>query len=149
MNKNPVFVKAQEYMNNQEKEKFKNNDNVEFLTYFEKENKRPFDGEKDVLPQEVWDMSQKYQNSLGKEGRSLVEAYQKHENSLLKARIADYEKGNVTNATNLENAANSTGSVTGNGASTDKPLTKEMIETMNPKDIAKRWKEVKQIYKMQ
>jgi|OpeIllAssembly_1097287.scaffolds.fasta_scaffold00044_12 hypothetical protein len=145
---NPAVVKAQQFIQQQELEKFKNEDNVDFLDYFQKENKRPFDANKDILPNEVWDISQKYQKSLGREGRSLKEAYQKHENTLLKAKIAEFEKGTQTNESNSENAANSTGSVTGNGKNTGVALTDEMVQTMTPLQLSKRWNEVRELYKM-
>ena len=149
VNNNPAILEAQAYMNNQKLEKFKNDDNVEFLTYFEKENKRKFDAEKDILPNEVWELSQKFQKSLGQEGRGLKEAYQTlHENKILKAKIADYEKGTETNSSNEENAATSTGSLTGTGSNNDKALTEESFNNLSPREAARRWKEVRQLFKM-
>lgn len=145
---NPAVIKAQKFIQEQELNKFKNDDNVDFLDYFQKENKRPFDAEKDILPNEVWDISQKYQNSLGREGRSLKEAYQKHENTMLKAKIAEFEKGTQTNESNTENAESSTGSVTGNGKNEGTTLTDEMVQSMTPLQLSKRWKEVRELYKM-
>jgi hypothetical protein len=148
VNSNPTVKKAQELLHNQEIDKFKNDDNMEFLDYFKKENNRAFDGEKDILPTDIWELSKKYQNSLGKEGKSLVDAYQKHENSILKAKIADYEKGTQANETNAENASNSTGSVTGNGTNTNPLLTEEAFNKLSPREASKRWKEVRQLFKM-
>lgn len=148
VNSNPTVKKAQEMLQKQETEKFTSDDYIDFLDYFKAENKREFDGEKDILPNEVWEAATKYQKSLGKEGRGLKEAYQKHENSILKARIAEYEKGNETNESNLENAATTTGSVTGNGKNVSTALTEEMVEHMTPLELSKRWKEVRELYKM-
>lgn len=148
VNNNPAILKAQEYMNKQDLDRFRDLDNVEFLTYFEKENKRKFDAEKDILPNEVWNLSRKFQESFGHEGRGLKEAYQQHENTLLKARIAEYEKGTETNSSNEENAASSTGSLTGTGSSNDKALTEESFNNLSPREAARRWKEVRALFKM-
>jgi hypothetical protein len=149
INNNPEILKAKAYMNKADLEKFKNDDNTDFLQYFEKENHRKFDGEKDILPNEVWDISRKFQESLGREGRGLKEAYQTlHENSVLKAAIAEFKKGTETISSNEENAASSTGSLTGTGSNNDKALTEESFNNLSPKEAIRRWKEVRQLFEM-
>jgi len=146
---NPTVKKANDLITKQELKDFMQKDNQEFLDYFQKENNRSFDSVKDILPQEVWSENKKYQDTLGKEGKSFVDAYQKHENAILKTKLAEYEKGNTTSKSNLENATSTTGSVIGNGTNISTSLTAEMIDKMEPREIAKHWKEVKKIYKMQ
>lgn len=82
------------------------------------------------------------------EGKSLVDAFAKHENTLLKNKLAEYEKGKVATTANQVNAETSPGSVTGLGSVKDTTLTPESIEAMTPQELMKRWGEVKQVMKM-
>jgi hypothetical protein len=145
---NKIVKEASSYVSKKKAKDFVENDNREFLDYFKQENSREFDAVKDILPPEVWKENKVYQDSLGKKGKSFLDIYQKHENSILKARLAELEKGSTTSLSNTENATSSTGSVTGNGTNKDVALTDEMVSTMTPKQLSKRWKEVRELYKM-
>lgn len=79
----------------------------EFFNYFKAEHGRDFDAEKDVIPQEVWQMREK--------GKTLTDAYTYYDNFNLKKKLAEYETKLKAQETNQANAASSTGSVTGNG----------------------------------
>jgi hypothetical protein len=94
----------------------------------------------DEIPVQVWEEVNK--------GKSLVDAYAKHENSILKAKLAEYEKGSKVQQVNANNAATSTGSVTGNGQSAIKEITAESIATMSEQEISKNWNQVKKILNM-
>jgi hypothetical protein len=94
----------------------------------------------DEIPVEVWAEVDK--------GKSLVDAYAKHENSILKAKLAEYEKGSKTQQINASNAESSTGSVTGNGQPVTKEITAESIATMSEKEISANWNQVKKILGM-
>jgi hypothetical protein len=148
ISENPLIKEASNYINKKKAKEFVENDNNEFLDYFRKENKRDFDAEKDILPTEVWKENKLYQDSLGAKGRKFIDIYQKHENSILKTRLAELEKGSTTSLSNTENATSSTGSVTGNGTNKDTALTEELVNSMTPKQLSKRWKEVRELYKM-
>lgn len=145
---NPMVKKANSLIQKQELKDFREQDNQSFLDYFKKENKRDFDPEKDILPVEVWQENKDFQESLGKKGKSFIDAYQKHENSMLKSKLAEYEKGTSTSTANADNANSATGSVTGNGLNKSTALTEEMVNTLTPKQLSKRWKEVRELYKM-
>lgn len=103
----------------------KNADAQEFFKLFSKENGRPFDSERDILPQEVIDMANK--------GKSLADAYTYNLNSQLKAKVAEFESKLKAQETNQANAGSSPGSVTGNGESKLDFISKEAFET-NRKD---------------
>jgi len=88
------------------------------------------------LPQEVTD--------AWIPGTKLTEIYKDYEFNQMKAKITEYEsKANIQNQ-NLENSEASTGSVTGNGVVTG-GLTEAMIDSMSPKELMKRWPEVKKL----
>lgn len=106
-------------------------DQTEFLRMFKEENGRVW-SEEDKLPDEVI-------NYL-KQGKTLSEAYTRHLKDTYKQKIN-------ANETNQKNAESSTGSVTGNYIK-DTTLTPEMIESMSPKELAKRWPEVKKVLNM-
>lgn len=112
---NPVIKQAQELLDARDHEKFVSDNKTNFLEWFEKENKRPFDVKKDIIPPEIWEQSDLYEKSDGKQGKSLIDAYIKYENASLKSKLAEFEKGQQTNAVNAKNAVNSTGSVKGQG----------------------------------
>lgn len=125
-------------------EKAKQKDQIDFLDYFKTKNGRDFDSSKDNIPAEVWEENSK--------GTSLKKAYSDHYKETrikeLEAELETVKKGEKVKQANEENASTATGSVTGNGNSTDNPLTPEMIETMSPSELAKRWQEVKKVMKM-
>ena len=73
------------------------------------------------IPEEVWT-----ENASGK---SLIDAYSKYENKMLKAKLAEYEKGNQTKEINNKNAAASVGSLKGQGPITHDFITKDQFES--------------------
>lgn len=77
-------------------------------------------------------------------GTKLTDVYKDYEYNQMKAKISEYESKINTQNQNAENAEASTGSVTGNGAVTG-GLTEAMIEKMSPKELMKRWPEVKKL----
>jgi hypothetical protein len=92
------------------------------------------------IPKEVWIEADKWLKSGGREGRRLADALTRYnwKQSMAKEQV---------NQSNQANAAGSTGSVRGQG----KPstgLTEEMIAEMSPQELARRWSEVKRLYKM-
>jgi hypothetical protein len=145
---NEIVKKASSYVSKKEAKDFVEKDNQEFLDYFKQENNRDFDAVKDILPTEVWQENKIYQESLGAKGKRFLDIYKLHENSILKAKLKELEKGSTTSLSNTENAASSTGSVTGNGSNKDVALTPEMVNSLSPKELSKRWKEVRELFKM-
>ena len=77
------------------------------------------------IPTDVWESVDK--------GKSLVDAYAKHEMKQIKAELAEFKKGSKANETNTKNALNSTGSINGNSPNQTGFITKESFET-NKKD---------------
>lgn len=67
---------------------------------------------------------------------------------LMRQKFPDYLNQIEAHKTNQQNAESSTGSLTGNGNSKDTTLTDEMVSEMSPSELAKRWPEVKKLYKM-
>jgi hypothetical protein len=114
-----------------QKEK-QNQEFQEFFKYFEGVNKRPF-SDKDEIPAEVW--------NANAQGIPLKYAYAEHHANQLESKLQLQQ-------TNQANSNTSTGSVTGNGASTMGELTPEMIENMSPNELMKRWGEAKKLFKM-
>jgi hypothetical protein len=88
----------------------------------------------DEIPTNVWEEVEK--------GKSLVDAYAKYENSLLKAKIAEYEKGSKTLEANNKNAENTTGSVIGNGSAKEQIFTKEEVDKMSLNDVKKNYNRI-------
>lgn len=72
------------------------------------------------IPPQVWAEVDK--------GTPLKIAYGLHENAILKAKLAEYEKGSKTQQINATNAESSTGSVTGNGQGSDGTISFEIFE---------------------
>lgn len=75
----------------------------------------------DTIPPEVWMEHQK--------GKSLIDAYRAHENTLLRQRVAEYEQKMQVQQANVQNAQTSTGSLTGQGNVPNDFITKETFET--------------------
>jgi len=81
------------------------------------------------IPQDVW---QEFNN-----GRSLVDAYTRHENKALRERVAKLEETTQAREKNNQNAQTSPGSVTGNGSVPTGYYSREQVEKMDPKEAAK------------
>jgi hypothetical protein len=93
-----------------------------------------------AIPKEVWGEADKWLKTGGREGRRLADALTRHNfrQSMAKDQV---------NQSNQANAAVSTGSVKSQGPPSG-GLTDEMVANMDPRELAKRWGEVKQLYKM-
>lgn len=72
-------------------------------------------------------------------GKSLVDAYTKYENQTLKEKLAAVEQAKQIEQKNQENAASSTGSVTGNGSNVPTFFTKKQVEGMSQSEVNKNW----------
>ena len=88
----------------------------------------------DAIPQGVWD------EFSG--GKSLVDAYARHENSLLKSQIAELQKAVGIREKNAENAATGTGSLTGQGDVPAGYFTEEQVDNMTQAEVNKHYKKV-------
>jgi hypothetical protein len=110
----------------------RNKDFTDFLTAYP-------DVKAESIPAEVWEENSK--------GKSLVDAYAKYENKLLKAKIAEFEKGQKAQEVNAKHAESSTGSVTGNGSSGQSYFTQEQVEAMSRAEINRHWKAINESMK--
>lgn len=72
------------------------------------------------IPSIVWGEVEK--------GKSLVDAYAKHENTVLRQKLAEYEKGNKTLESNVKNASSTPGSLAGNGKGDDGFVSYDVFE---------------------
>ena len=103
----------------------------EFDDWYFKKNGKMADLSKDI-PKEVFQANM--------QGVPLLHAY--------KSYLLDQSEGQQqTDKANQANAAASTGSARTSGT-TGGALTDEMVAEMSPKELEKRWKEVRQLYKM-
>lgn len=102
----------QEQLTKQQQEKQKQ-DFKEFLDTYP-------DIKAEDIPPQVWAEVDK--------GTPLKIAYGLHENAILKAKLAEYEKGSKTQQINATNAESSTGSVTGNGSPNDGFISYDTFE---------------------
>jgi len=91
------------------------------------------------IPPEVWAEVQ--------QGKNLLDAYVRHENKLLRDQLSGVQAKEQAEQANLANAASSTGSVKTQGVPKGS-LTEEMVENMSPQELAKRWPEVRKLFKM-
>lgn len=92
----------------------------EFFDYFKSKNGRDFNTTTDIIPQEVWEMTEK--------GKTLADAYKIHRTNELEAKIAEYESKLKAQEVNQANAASTPGSVTGNGNANDGHISFEVFE---------------------
>jgi len=83
------------------------------------------------IPQEVWD------GFNG--GKSLVDEYAKYENSILRAKLAEYEKQDQAKQKNNENAQFPTASLSGGEPTGELYFTKEQVEKMSRADLSKNF----------
>ena len=88
------------------------------------------------VPQEVWAA---WNN--GENGKSLVDAYALHENSVLREKLAKFESGEAVQQQNAANAEASTGSVTGNG-DVGALYTRAQVKNMSKSEVNKNYKKV-------
>ena len=113
------------------------NENQEFLKAYPevglKIQERNLKGEsiEDLVPQSVFDYAKE-------KGVSLTDAYTRHENTLLKAKLKEFESASNKNT---ENEIASTGSVTGND-SKETYFTEEQVRKMTTDEVRKNYKRV-------
>lgn len=92
------------------------------------------------IPASVWQEVDK--------GKSLVDAYARHENLTLKQQIAEITKAKEIEALNAQNAASSTGSVTGQGsAPTTTFYTQKQVAQMSLEETNRNWSAIQQSMK--
>jgi hypothetical protein len=93
----------------------------EFFDYFKAENGRDFDTAKDIIPNEVWELTNK--------GKTLADAYAINHTKELKAKIAEYETKLKAQETNNKNAFTSPGNINSNGSNSTDYISSEIFET--------------------
>lgn len=117
----------EEYLTKKQQDEIKAKQEADFQAFYE-----AFpDTEAKDIPQSVWDEVHK--------GKSLVDAFTRHENQTLKQKLAEAEKKKQIDQQNNENAASSTGSVTGNGDGKPSFFTKEQVSKMSNAEVNKNW----------
>jgi hypothetical protein len=129
-------AKAEQEAKSQKTEKQKaieNQQNIEFLDYFKSEKGREYDPKQDKIATEVWDSV--------KNNTPLKYAYMEYELKQLKL-------GTTVADLNAENAEAAIGSVNGDGAKIDGPLTAEQVDNMSMTERMARWPEVKKVMGM-
>ena len=87
VDENPEVKKAKEIVARDaeaEKDRAKQKDQMDFLSWFKTENGRDFDTNKDTIPKDVWEENAK--------GVSLLSAYAKYENQSLREKIRKLEQ---------------------------------------------------------
>lgn len=109
----PDVKAARELRESVEQEQRQKAEYADFFQTFKKLNKRDFNAETDQIPNEVWEANEK--------GVPLKYAYLEHYTSQLETAEAKAKA-------NQENAATSTGSVTGQGETGDGEISREMFE---------------------
>ncbi|OMF38778.1 hypothetical protein BK133_00815 [Paenibacillus sp. FSL H8-0548] len=82
------------------------------------------------IPQTVWDDVSN--------GKSLVDAFVKHENQTLKQRLAEVEKSKQIEQQNIDNAQASTGAVTNTGGN-PAYFTREQVAKMSISETNRNW----------
>jgi len=86
------------------------------------------------IPQSVWEEV--------KQGKSLVDAYTRYENQLLRQQLEGLQGKKEVEKKNEENKQATTGSVTGQGDGKQPYFTKEQVEKMSVEEINKNWKAI-------
>jgi hypothetical protein len=79
-------------------------------------------------------------------GKSLIDAYMKHENKILKEQLGKTNKLETISQRNQENASASIGAIKSNGESAPF-FTKEQVSKMNTKEVNKNWKSINESMK--
>ncbi|OUS72985.1 hypothetical protein B1748_23540 [Paenibacillus sp. MY03] len=117
----------QEYENDRKKTESEQKQQAEFKAFLD-----AFpDIKPDEIPPGVWEEVNK--------GTRLVDAYARHENKLLKDKLAEIEQGKQIEQQNELNAASSTGSVTGQGEGKPAFFTREQVKGMSQSETNKNW----------
>lgn len=80
-------------------------------------------------------------------GESMVDAYIRHENRMLKERLAKLEQGIEIDTKNKENAERSTGAITGEGQPETAFFTKEQVERMSQSEVNRNLDKITQSMK--
>lgn len=92
----------------------------------------------DEIPVSVWEEVES--------GKSLIDAYMKHENKLLKEKLGLTNKQESIQQRNQENASASIGSVKSNGESAPF-FTKDQVTKMSTKEVNDNWKAINESMK--
>lgn len=92
----------------------------------------------DEIPISVWEEVES--------GKSLIDAYMKHENKLLKEKLGLTNKQESIQQRNQENASASIGSVKSNGESAPF-FTKDQVTKMSTKEVNDNWKAINESMK--
>jgi hypothetical protein len=91
------------------------------------------------IPASVWEEVDK--------GKSLVDAYTKHENQTLKTKLAELEKGKEIDQQNEENAQSSTGAINNKGDAGNAYFTREQVAKMSTEEVNNHWKTINESMK--
>lgn len=92
------------------------------------------------IPKEVWAEVDK--------GKSLVDAYARHENQILREQLAEAKKAKEIEALNEQNASTSTGSVTGQGEAPKAAFyTQKQVLAMSNEETNRNWSAIQQSMK--
>ena len=97
------------------------------------------DAKAEDIPASVWEQVDK--------GKSLVDAYTHHENKTLKEQIKSLSEKKEIEQTNEENAASSTGSVTGQGTAKAARFTRDQVDKMSREDVDRNWSAIQKSMK--
>lgn len=111
-----------------------------FFEFFREVNGRDFTPS-DEIPADVFRISQEKQIPI-KYAYAEVVAKQARE------KEKSIGIGKKTAEANAKNAQTTAGSVTGNGQADNAVLTEELISAMSPKEMERRWGDIKKFYKM-
>jgi len=97
------------------------------------------DAKAEDIPASVWEQVDK--------GKSLVDAYTHHENQSLKEQLKSLTEKKEIEQTNEENAASSTGSVTGQGTAKAARFTRDQVDKMSREDVDRNWSAIQKSMK--
>lgn len=92
----------------------------------------------DTIPVEVWQEVE--------QGKSLTDAYMKHENRILKQKLGLTQKSEMIEQKNQENALSSIGAVRSNGT-TNPFYTREQVSKMSTSEVNANWKTINESMK--
>lgn len=97
------------------------------------------DAKPEDIPESVWQEVE--------QGKSLVDAYTRHENQQLKEQLEQLKEKQEIEKQNEENAESSTGSLTGKGEGKQPYFTREQVAKMSTEEVNKNWKTINESMK--
>jgi len=115
-------------------------ENQAFFDFYREVNGKEFTSA-DEIPDEVFRNAQ--ENKV-----PLKYAYAEYRAKAEREKEKNIALGKQAAEVNAKNAESSTGSVTGNGQADNSVLTEESISAMSPKEMERRWGDIKKFYKM-